>query len=322
MTLWNPRLRVVGAEHCPQGPPAIFAGNHIKLDDPFFAWRAAHRSSGETIHLYFMMRDDYFQGFPWNLSPIPIMDICEMGGGVKISRDNPALSQLKPFLEILQKPGSFVIFPGRTRTRSGLVMEYREGFEEPGGVSFFLVHGERRGGRPIPCVPYARTHNVVTHKSAVVLGHPRFLAATGTREEQRNFDFELSVAIGDLIEINLIHVVSGLLYLRALHGRGDTATVDDLVAAINTVVAALPPYRHRDPALEQLSRREVTRTLRFLARRGMLQVNGDLLRLNTKAILLVPELDTKYLRRNPVKYHVNQILHLGDVVDALEMARW
>ncbi len=322
LTLWNPRLRVVGAENCPQGPPAIFAGNHIKLDDPFFAWRAAHRSSGETIHLYFMMRDDYFQGFPWNLSPIPIMDICEMGGGVKISRDNPSLSQLKPFLEILQKPGSFVIFPGRTRTRSGLVMEYREGFDEPGGVSFFLVHGERRAGRPIPCVPYARTHNVITRKSAVVLGAQRFLPATASRDEQRAFDFELAVEIGGLIEVNLLHVLGGLLYLRALHRRGDEARIDGLREAVQAVVAALPRHRHRDPALEPLQERDLDRALRFLARSSMLTLQGASIRLDTDKILAVPELDTKYLRRNPVKYHVNQILHLGDVVDALESAHW
>ena len=322
LTFWNPRLRVVNAHHCPQGPPAIFAGNHIKLDDPFFAWRSAHRSSGETIHLYFMMRDDYFNGFPWNLSPIPIMDICEMGGGVKISRDNPSLAQLKPFLEILQKPGSFVIFPGRTRTRSGLVMEFREGFDEPGGVSFFLVHGSRRAGKPIPCVPYARTHNIITRKSAVVLGEPRFLDPAASREAQRAFDCDLAVEIGNLIEINLLHVLSGLLYLRALHGRSDTASIASLQQAAQAVVDALPTHRHRDPSLAKITGRDLRRVLRFLTRRKLLTLQGTNIRLNSSAILAVPELDTKYLKRNPVKYHTNQVLHLRDVVNALESVQW
>jgi len=322
MTRWNPRLRVVGAENCPQGPPAIFAGNHIKLDDPFFAWRSAHRASGETIHLYFMMRDDYFQGFPWTLSPIPINEICEMGGGVKISRDNPSLSQMKPFLEILKKPGSFVIFPGRTRTRSGLVMEFREGFDEPGGVSFFLMHGQRRCGVPIPCVPIARTHNVMTHKSAVVIAPPRYLDPAASRDAQRDFDFALAVAIGELIEINLIHIVSGLLYLRALHARDPRVRVDALLAAVQQVVRGLLPPRHHDPALDHVGAKDLRRVLRFLARRGLLRAQGADFDILPEAVLSVPPLDTTYLKRNPIKYHVNQILHLGDVVALLEDAVW
>lgn len=322
LTLWNPRLRVVGAEHCPQGPPAVFAGNHIKLDDPFFAWRSAHRASGETIHLYFMMRDDFFQGFPWTLSPIPINEICEMGGGVKISRDNPSLSQLKPFLEILQKPGSFVIFPGRTRTRSGLVMEFREGFDEPGGVSFFLIHGQRRCGKPIPCVPIARTHNVITHKSAVVLAPPRYIDPAASREMQRQFDFDVAVAIGDLIEINPIHVISGLIYLRALHQRDPRVHPAALLVAVQQVVRGLPPQRHHDPALDTIDERGVRRVLRFLARRGLLRKIGTAYELDAAAVLAPPPLDTQYLRRNPIKYHVNQILHLNDVVAVLENAVW
>lgn len=322
LTLWNPRLRVVGAEHCPQGPPAVFAGNHIKLDDPFFAWRSAHRASGETIHLFFMMRDDYFQGFPWTLSPIPINEICEMGGGVKISRDNPSLAQLKVFLDILQKPGSFVIFPGRTRTRSGMVMEFREGFDEPGGVSFFLIHGERRCGQPIPCVPIARTHNVITRKSAVVISPPRYLDPRASREAQRQFDFDLAVAIGELVEVNLIHLVSGLLYLRALHARDTRIAPEALLGAVRRVVAGLPDTRHRDPALAHVDVRAVRDVLRLFSRRGLIRREGAVFRLLPEAVLCAPPLDTKYLRRNPVKYHVNQILHLGDVVALLEDADW
>lgn len=322
LTYWNPRLRVVGAENCPQSAPAIFAGNHIKLDDPFFAWNSAYRSSHKAIKLFFMMRDDYFHGFPWNLSPIPVIEIAEMGGGVKITRDNVSLSQMKPFLEILQMPGSFMIFPGRTRTRSGLVMEYREGIDEPGGVSFFLVHGQRRAKTTIPCVPFARTHNDMTHKSAVVIGPPRYLAPDASREEQRAFDYDLAVAIGDLIEINIFHVVSGLLYLRALHGRGADFSVSDLLGAARHVIEALPAARYRDPALATLDKAALLHALRFLERRKMLTTDGNTITANETNILAVPELDTNYLKQNPVKYHVNQILHLADVVAVFENTHW
>ena len=321
LTYWNPRLRVVGAEHCPPGPPAVFAGNHIKLDDPFFAWNTAWRSSNKAIQLFFMMRDDYFHGFPWNLSPIPVIEIAEMGGGVKITRDNVSLAQMKPFLEILQRPGCFMIFPGRTRTRSGLVMEFREGFDDPGGVSFFLVHGQRRAKTAIPCVPFARTHNLLTHKSTVVLGPPRYLPENASREEQRAFDLDLAASIGDLIELNVFHVVSGLLYLHALHDRGERIALDRLHTVAREVIVQLPPHRHHDPALDTLSPADLRRALRFLAKRGMLHLDGDTVVLHRENILAVPPLDTSYLKLNPIKYHVNQLLHLADVVTLLEAAR-
>lgn len=325
LTCWNPRLRIVGAENCPQSAPAVFAGNHIKLDDPFFAWRSAYVASRQAIKLFFMMRDDYFHGFPWDLSPIPVIEIAEMGGGVKITRDNVSLAQLKPFLEILQRPGSFIIFPGRTRTRSGMVMEFREGIEEPGGVSFFLVHGQRRAGSAIPCVPIARTHNHMTWKSAVVIGAPRYLAVNASREEQREFDCALAAAIGDLVECNIFHLLSGPIYLHALHARGNTVPVAALVQAVQYQVAAWPVGRYLDPMLRsaglaQLDR-EVRRAMRYVAKSGLLTLEGEAVRLEVKNILAAPELDTSYLKKNPVKYHVNQAMHLAEVVALFESIR-
>ena len=301
LTAWNPRLRVVGAENCPQEAPAVFAGNHIKLDDPFFAWRSAYKASHRAIKLFFMMRDDYFHGFPWNLSPIPVLEIAEMGGGVKITRDAVSLAQLKPFLEILQRPGSFIIFPGRTRTRSGLVMEFREGFDEPGGVSFFLVHGQRRSGKRIPCVPIARTHNHMTWKSAVVIGPPRYLPVDASREAQRQFDFQLAAAIGDLIEINVFHLLSGLLYLHALHARGNAVTVDALATAIGDIAARWPRERYLDPAIHGANpaalRSEIRRAVKYLARSGVVALTGDTVALDREKLLAVPELDTSTATR-------------------------
>jgi len=319
MTRWNPRIRVVGGERCPAGPPAVFAGNHAKLDDPFFSWRAAYISSNEKLRLRFMMRDDYFIGFPWTLSPIPLNHICEMGGGIPISRDNVSLSQLKPFLEVLREPGAFVMFPGRTRTRSGLVLEFREGFTEPGGVSFFLVHGQRRmPGTRIPCVPIGRSHHPATWRSAMVIGEPRYLSVDASREEQRDFDFALAVEIGNLIEIHVVHLVSGLLYLRCLHDLRAPLSFAWMEERLGAILHDLPAHRYRDPALMTERAREVRRAVRFLGRRGMLRVRGGQVEPNVAAVLAVPELDTRYRKRNPVKYYVNQIIHMQDVVATLE----
>ena len=64
----------------------------------------------------------------------------------------------------------------------------------------------------------------------------------------------------------------------------------------------------------------VDRTLAYLERRGMLARRGDAVTLDEAAILSVPPLDSTYVKRNPVKYLTNQIMHLGDVIELLEEA--
>ena len=95
-----------------------------------------------------------------------------------------------------------------------------------------------------------------------------------------------------------------------------------LLAAVQQGVRGFSSTRYFDPALADVGAVDLRRVLRFLARRGMLRTSAGEFVLNAEAVLFAPPLDTKYLKRNPVKYHVNQILHLGDVVALLENAAW
>lgn len=170
---WGLRLRVVGAENCPKAHPVVFAGNHVRLTDPLYFFGAIARASGMRVFVRFMARDDFFTHPLWRLCPLRMHDILEMGGAHFISRDNVKVSQLKPFFEILDRPGSFLMFPGRSRSRSGMVVEYRETIDEPGAVSFFLTYSQRhRAENPAVAVPLTRTYNPVTGCSVVVFGEP------------------------------------------------------------------------------------------------------------------------------------------------------
>jgi hypothetical protein len=318
---WKRRLRVVGAEHCPAHGPALFAASHAKLDDPLFIWGAVFRASGEGIHIRFMMRDDFFVGFPWDYLPYNVNELTRMAGCIQISRDSIQLSQLRPLINLLRDGLAFVMFPGRTRTRSGMVFEYREGFDEPGGVSFFIVHGQRRAGEGrIPAVPVARTFNPVDKTSAVAFGAPHFLAPDADREAQRAFDFNLAVAIGDLIEVHALHLLSAILYLHVLHGGPPRLARGGVVAAVCGAAAALTAPRLIAPSLRGEAGAAAEAALRFLEKRRLLTQRGTEVLLHAERMLAVPPLDTKYLRANPVKYHVNQIMHLGDVLAAAEAA--
>lgn len=318
---WKRRLRIVGAEHCPAEGPALFAASHAKLDDPLFIWGAVFRASNEKIHIRFMMRDDFFVGFPWDYLPYNVNELTRMAGCIQISRDSIQLSQLRPLINLLRDGLAFVMFPGRTRTRSGMVFEYREGFDEPGGVSFFIVHGQRRAGEArIPAVPAARTFNPVDKTSAVVFGPPRYLDANADREGQRAFDYALTVAIGELIEVHALHLLSAMVYLHALHSGPPRLARARLLAAACDAAAALQAPRLVSPALRREPQRAMDAALRYLEKRRMISRRGTAVLLHVERILSVPELNTKYRRANPVKYHVNQIMHLGDVLAATETA--
>lgn len=312
------RLRVVAAAHCPPDNPVVFVSNHVRLDDPHMIWPAVNAASQGRIEIRFMMRDDFFRGFPWKWLPIRIDDIAEMAGAYRISRDNIQLSQVKPFLKILEAPGSFLMFPAGTRSRSGLLMEYRPGMEEPGGASFFVMHAQRRHPEcRVAAVPLARTYNPVNRQTTVVFGPPAFLETQAGRETLRRFDYELVARIGGLVEIQAPHVVSGLLYLRCLHGLCAPVNLAALTAAARRVFDGLP-HRHVAPDVKDDMEGAVRDTVRYLRRRGMLRVEGEMIVPNVPRILSAPQLDTRYGKRNPVKYLVNQVLHLPDVTALLE----
>lgn len=316
-TRWDARMRIVGNGHCPKAHPAIYAGNHVKLDDPFFVWRAVHRSSGETIYCNFLMRDDFGTKPPWSWLPIRFNELAAAAGAFGISRGNVSLAQLKPLIGVLRRPGSFIIFPGRTRSRSGCIFEYREGVVEPGAVSFFLYYGQRKDGARIPAVPVARTPNPVSGVSAINFGEAMYLEAGASREAQRAFDYELVLRIAELIEINVPHVVCTLLYLRCLHQRGATIERKALREAAAQIVGAITG-RRVDPAAHADLDGELTRTLRFLAKRGMLRLNHATITLDAEAILFTPPLESRFRKQNPVKFQVNQILHFADVIALVE----
>ncbi len=316
---WRTRLRIVQADHCPTDHPAIFAAGHGKLDDPLFVWGAVNRASSEKIHIHFMMRDDFFVGPPRSRLPFSMNELTRMSGCLQISRDQVQLSQLKPLINVLRAPGSFVMFPGRSRSRSGMLMEYRDGIDEPGGVSFFLVHAQRRSpGLRIPAVPVARTYNPVTRVSTVAFGPPQYLAADASREEQRNFDLGLAVHIGDAVELHALHLLAAVVYLRCLHGATSVITMDHLLRVVDELQ---PVLRNQlvDPALLASPATTLGAAAGWLVQQGILRAVAAGHLPDRARVLSAPPLETQYRRANPVKYHLNQILHFDQLVRGIEV---
>lgn len=316
---WKRTLRVRHAERCPVEGAAVFVSNHVKLDDPLFLWGAVDRATGGRRHIYFMMRDDFFRGWPWDYLPFSMNELTASSGCIQISRDQVSLSQLKPLLQVLERGESFLMFPGRTRSRTGQCIEYRDGIDEPGGVSFFLAHGSRRAGCDIPAVPLARTHNPVSGVSTVVFGAPMVLPKGAQREAQRDFDLELAVAISNLIELHALHALSMLLYLRSLHSQTGPYTLRQAESDVRAILtAAEKSGRFVDRGALAEPKVAVAGAARWLEKHGALRMVDDAIHAEPSAILSAPEWDTKYRKNNPVKFYANQALHLVDVVAAAE----
>jgi hypothetical protein len=320
---WRKYLHVRGGEHLPLDHPAIICGNHFKLDDPFCLFASVYLASNGTVSPRALQRDDFFKSVWWKPVKNRFLDVdeCITGYGTYgINRSNPTLKQLKVFLGFLDEGLSFMMYPGRTRSRSGVFMEFRGEIKEPGGVSFFLHQTQRRNpGANVSAVPVARSYNLVTNRTAMVIGPERRLAPNADKEEQRAFDLDLVVAMAGQVELNVAHVVGAILYLRCLHGRTEKISNEALRAAVGAVFEKTT-HPYIDPQdLEDLGE-SIDRTLSYLERRGMVRRRGDAVTPDEVAILGVPPLDRTYVKRNPVKYLTNQIMHLGDVVELVEEA--
>lgn len=315
---WGKRLHVRGGEHCPTDHPSIFCGNHIKLDDPFAVSLAVYQSSVGAFCLRVMGRDDFFEGTRLNNPFFSFNELVECLGAVLITRENVTLSQLKPFLGFLEQGMGIVMFPGRTRTRSGLFVEYRGDFQEPGGVSFFIHHTQRRNeGLTVGAVPVVRTFNPVNKHSTMIFGPAQYLVRDADKEAQRDFDCRLVEVMAGLVEVNVAHVLSALLYLRCLHALTGPLPMDGLQNAVKEVLTETGhPYIHPEN-MEELPTM-VRKTLAYLEKRSMLTRKGRTVVPNAGAILNVPELNGSYRKQNAVKYLTNQILHLSGVTSLVE----
>ena len=314
------RMRVVHGERCPRQGPALFVGNHIKLDDPCLMFIAAYRETRHAVCMRAMMRDDFFADLPAFTRKWKFDEAIELWGALPISRGNVRYSQLKPFLQILEGGGSFLMYIGRTRTRTGTLFEYRDDVTEPGSAGFFVAHAQRRRSEtPIPVVPMVRTFNPVDRCSAVVFGEPMYLSPGADRDVQRAFDLDLVARMGDGVEVNVPQVLSALLYLRCAHGKPPVADAEDLCGRVGTVFDQITE-RLVDPAARIDLAGEFRHALRYFAKKGAIRTVGPSVECNPALILSCPAPDRRYKRQNPVKYLANQILHLTGVTRLIERA--
>lgn len=316
---WTRNNRVAGAEHVPKHGPALFAGNHVILDDPFVTSNLIHLASQKGIHLRIMMRDDFFRGFPrWLVNLLDFNQVATLIGAVLISRQNTGPEQLQPFLDLLLEDKAFLIYPGRSRSRSGMVFEYRDWIRSPGKTSHFPaeLHVLRPEVR-LPIVPVMRTANLVTGRTVVRFGPACYMEPGLEPEQQRLFDYALVERIAELVDINVPQVASLVLYLRCLHGLPPRIAISALEHAIRTI---LERQRHPfvDPDARTHTGKHLRATLAFFQKAGLLLVDGADIVADPPRILLAPPIDDRYRKNNPLKFFVNQVLHVPTLIEAAE----
>jgi hypothetical protein len=193
-------------------------------------------------------------------------------------------------------------------------MEMPPGQEQPGSVSFFIAHAQRRNPEAqVTAISLTRGYNPVDKSTTLTFGEPMTLDVDAPRTQQRELDRALVRQIGLGVEVNAAQATSAILYERCVRGQLEPAPIDDLQTAVFGVLSALGPDRCEPEALENPAR-ATARTLRWLAKKDMLELRKGRVRPNREAILSQPPLDRTYKRLNPVKYLTNQILHLDEAV--------
>lgn len=320
---WPDRFRLLGAHHCPAEGPAVFVANHVNTWDPAYTVKAIVSASAGRLKPYTMMRDDFFRSADDSKDgPRRLAwgdDLMEAMGGVRITRGNPQLSQMRPLFTLLKEGGVFIMYPNGTRTRSGMFFEYRDGVNEPGAVSFFLAHGRPADGAPVPAVPLGRTLNLVERSNTMIFGPPHQAPADHDRAAQRAFDRRLAEAMSALVEVNVPQVTCAVLYLRALHHRPPAMTKSEVTALVRRAFAAID-HPYIAPVAEQDLEGAVGATLGFLRRHGLVTMRGATIELVPGAWLNAPPVDGAYRKRCPARYMINQILHLENVAGPIQSA--
>ena len=311
------RLRIIEKEYCPKSGPAVVALNHIKSDDPFLGFPSIYYGSKGAVEPWFMMRDDFFKGKKKH-KLYDFDELLNMMASIQINRENVTLAQLKPFLNLLREGGVFAMYTGRTRSKSGMVFEYSDAVTEPGSVAFFIAQIQRsRPEPPIPATPLTRTWNPVTLKSTFAFGPPLYLKPGATREEQRAFDDDLTMAVAEGIELNAAQLTAGLLYLRCLHGKQGPWPFEACAAGVREVLGRCPSRRVY-PDTTNDCEGEIRRTLKHFEKHGLLTWDTREIAPVPDKILAAPPVDLDYRERNPVKFVLNQVIHYADVIAALE----
>ncbi|HOS03805.1 MAG TPA: lysophospholipid acyltransferase family protein, partial [Candidatus Hydrogenedentes bacterium] len=314
---WPVRCRTLFPERCPQSGPAIFVGNHLRFDDPQLLFNAIFRATNQAVRIRYMMRHDFFKGVPFS-EALGLNDFFIRMGAFMIDRDRVTIAQLKPFVTLLREEQPFGMFPGGTRSRTGLFFEYRDGIAEPGGISFFVAQTQRaKPNPPVPTIPVVRTWNPANQRSTLIFGEALYLEPGADRAAQRRFDSETAYRMGDLIELNAAQLVATILYLRCLHRRTEPVRIDAIVDRVRRIAAAAT-LRFVEPATRDHPAEEVHAALAHFESRGLVRRSDGAVELAAAEILACPPQDKRYVRHNPVKYLVNQILHLCDVTQIIE----
>jgi 1-acyl-sn-glycerol-3-phosphate acyltransferase len=318
---WPRHFRLLEDHYCPTEGPALFAANHVDVWDSAYTVNAVVSGSGTRLAPCSMMRDDFFRSADDSTNtPRQLAwgdDIIEAMGGIRITRGKPQLSQLRPLLTLLDEGGAFIMYPNGTRTRSGMFFEYRDDVKEPGAVSFFLAHAQRRRGEPVPAVPLVRTVNLVERSNTLIFGRPQYLPLDNDRQSQRAFDRRLAVTMSDLVEVNVPQVACALLYLRALHHQPAHLLKEELTSMLREVFRRLT-HPYIAPAVGQDLAGALTMTLAYLRRHGLVEMHGKSLQLLPEQWLGPPPADGRYRNHSPARYMINQITHLEQVIKPIQ----
>lgn len=111
------KFEVSGLEHIPQDGNYILTPNHQSLFDPLWIWTAV---SGKQAHLSKVccLAAELFQKSSYRMA---------MFGGIPVERSGNTIPAMKRCAECLQDGYSVLIFPEGTRSRDGLMHDFKGG---------------------------------------------------------------------------------------------------------------------------------------------------------------------------------------------------
>jgi len=324
-------LSVELKENLPEEGPVLVLSNHMRCWDPAWIALAFHKNTEKKVCLDFMMKDKPFgeEGILSNLNGL-FNAMIKNYNAHTIGRDNPAILQLKEFINILRNQEKFLgIFPGAKISCTG---DYNEKYKERETLAIKMANSAQKGSYPVKIIESAITYNNLTKKVTVSFGNIRYFESKETNgslldEKINSFTAEMWKNIGSLVKANLDSIGAYYLYeyCNKLKGNNSQNNVyvnknelnNDLFLIVNE--ANTLNKTNLDACLldKDYFSHEFNDFMEYWEKKNVLKRIKNTYSLNKKETLN-PMQNTGEIIKTNIVYAKNRIGHYGDLTERIK----
>lgn len=327
------RMKTLGMSNIRPIGKTIFVSNHLGVFDPIYIITAVLRSTNGQRRCASLMRDDFFKSSFLNRrmeryikTPLFPRSSIKKGG----------------FQRVIQKvhenlDSGIIIFTCGTRSRNGEVLYLYPGEKgsrgrgpsarkDPGRLIKIIL---RNFDGRVELVPTTITYNYMDKGIGIVFGRPIIFDSEKDDRNTLNQKVEETInSIENQVYIGF-HQLIPLLLKRYIfsdrkvgEGNGDLS-IPQIKALLETAIDRLGErYHYTEENLLENFQQRFENTIEWYRSRNMLKIIDEhRIKICESRVCKIPELDTKFKKKNPFLFYLNQVKRLHILDEVMERVR-